>query len=47
MRSHLYGAIAIAAMIATSAMAQTTTRTSDTMSTRIPRRGGRYTDIIS
>ena len=33
MRSHLYGAIAIAAMIATPAMAQTTTRTSNTMST--------------
>ena len=33
MRSRLYGAIAIAAMIATPAMAQTTTPTSNTMST--------------
>ena len=39
MRSHLYGAIAIAAMIATPAMAQTTTRTSNTMSTPAPGAG--------
>jgi hypothetical protein len=36
MKSHLYRAIAIAAMIATPAMAQTTTRTSNTMSTPAP-----------
>jgi hypothetical protein len=34
MRLHQYGTIAIAAMIATSAMAQTTTPTSKTMSTQ-------------
>jgi hypothetical protein len=39
MRSHLYGAIAIAAMIATPAMAQTTTPTSNTMSTPGPGAG--------
>ena len=36
MKSHLYRAIAIAAMIATPAMAETTTRTSNTMSTPVP-----------
>jgi hypothetical protein len=39
MRSHLYGAIAIAAIIATPAMAQTTTPTSNTMSTPGPGAG--------
>jgi hypothetical protein len=39
MRSHLYGAIAIAAMIATPAVAQTTTPTSNTMSTPGPGAG--------
>jgi hypothetical protein len=39
MRSHLYGAIAIAATIATPAMAQTTTPTSNTMSTQGPSAG--------
>jgi hypothetical protein len=39
MRSHLYGAIAIAVMIATPAMAQTTTPTSNTMSTQGPGAG--------
>jgi hypothetical protein len=39
MRTHLYGAIAIAAMIATPAMAQTTNRTSNTMSTPAPGAG--------
>ncbi len=39
MRSHLYGAIAIAAMIATPAMAQTTNPTSNTMSTPGPGAG--------
>jgi hypothetical protein len=39
MRSHLYGAIAIAAMIAPPAMAQTTTPTSNTMSTPGPGAG--------
>ena len=39
MRSHLYGAIAIAAMIATPAIAETTTPTSNTMSTPGPSAG--------
>ena len=39
MRSRLYRAIAIAAMIATPAMAQTTTPTSNTMSTPGPDAG--------
>jgi hypothetical protein len=39
MRSHLCGAIAIAAMIATPAMAETTTPTSNTMSTPGPGAG--------
>ena len=39
MRSHLYGAIAIAAMIATPAIAETTTPTSNTMSTPGPNVG--------
>jgi hypothetical protein len=39
MRSHLYGALAIAAMIATPAMAQTTTPTANTMSTPGPGAG--------
>lgn len=34
MRSHLFGAIALAAIVATPAMAETTTPTSDTMSTQ-------------
>jgi hypothetical protein len=39
MRSHLCGAIAIAAMIATPTMAQTTSPTSNTMSTQGPGAG--------
>lgn len=39
MRSHLYGAIAIAATIAIPAMAQTTSPTSNTMSTQRPGAG--------
>ena len=47
MRTHLYGAIAIAAMIATPVIAQTTTPTSNTMSTPGARRRDEHTDIIS
>jgi hypothetical protein len=39
MRSHLYGAIAIAAVIATPAISETTTPTSNTMSTPGPSAG--------
>jgi hypothetical protein len=47
MRSHLYGAIAIAAMIATPAMAQTTTPHFQYHEHAGARRRDEHTDIIS